>query len=132
MDRRHHHLMRRPAVDIRYNERPFAERLANLSVGHQIPGTVRNEFVETVVTCSVGNKYGTAHSADLYYQNVIQGFSPREIEIMLSLPDQKSVVGNRMRHASRCKKKFIQIVGLLKAESIPTKVQSNYEKWLQE
>ena len=76
-----------------YNERPFAERLANLSVGHQIPGTVRNEFVETVVTCSAGNEYGTAHSADLYYQNMIQGFSPREIEIMLSLPDQKSVVG---------------------------------------
>ena len=115
-----------------YNERPFAERLANLSVGHQIPETVRNEFVETVVTCSVGNEYGTANSADLYYQNVIQGFSPREIEIMLSLPDQKSVVGNRMRYASRCKKKFIQIVGLLKAESIPTKVKSTYEKWLQE
>lgn len=115
-----------------YNERPFAERLANLSVGHQIPETVRNEFVETVVTCSVGNKYGTAHSADLYYQNVIRGFSPREIEIMLSLPDQKSVVDNRMRYVPRCKKKFIQIVGLLKAESIPTKVKSTYEKWLQE
>ena len=115
-----------------YNEPPFAERLANLSTGHQIPETVRNEFVETVVTCSVGNEYGTANAADPYYQNVIQGFSPKEIEIMLSLPDQKTIVGNRIKYAPRCKSKFKQIVGLLRAESIPTRVKSTYEKWLRE
>ena len=115
-----------------YNERPFAERLANLSKGHQIPKTVRSEFVEAIVTCSVGNEYGTANAADLYYKGVIQGFSPKEIEIMLSLPDSKTVVDNRIRYAPRCKTKFKQIVGLLKAESIPTKVKSTYEKWLQQ
>lgn len=114
-----------------YNERPFAERLAHLSTGHQIPETVRVEFVETVVTCSVGNEYGTAHAADLYYQSVIKGFSPREIEIMLSLPDQKTVVANRIKYAPRCRARFKEVVNLLKAESIPTKMKSTYEKWLQ-
>ena len=113
-----------------YNEGPFAERLASLATGHQIPETVRYEFVEAVVTCSVGNEYGTAHSADGYYQNIIQGFSPREILIMLQLPDAKIVVGNRIKFADRCKKKYTTLVGLLKVESIPTKVKSTYEKWL--
>ena len=113
-----------------YNERPFAERLANLATGHQIPETARFEFVESVVTCSVGNVYGTANSADGYYQSIIQGFSPREIEIMLSLPEMKTVVGNHIKAAERCKRKFQTIVDLLKAESIPTKNKSTYENWL--
>ena len=113
-----------------YNERPFAERLANLSTGHQIPETVRQEFVVTVVTCSVGNEYGTALSADPYYQSVIQGFSPREIEIMLSLPEQRKIVGSRIRYAPRCRAKFKQIVGLLQTQSIPTKMKAIYEQWL--
>ena len=95
-----------------YNERPFAERLANLSTGHQIPETVRNEFVKAIVTCSVGNEYGTANSADVFYQNVIQGLSPKEVEIMLSLPDQQTVVGGRIKRAPRCREKFKQIVWL--------------------
>jgi len=115
-----------------YNEGPFAERLSKLSTGHQIPETVRNEFVETVVTCSVGNEYGTAHAADTYYQRMIQGFSPREIEIMLSLPERKKIVSNRIKYAQRCKSKFKQVVALLQAESIPTKMKSSYEKWLRE
>ena len=113
-----------------YNEQPFAQRLEGLSSGQQMPETVRNEFVETIVTCSVGNVYGTAHSADPYYQRVIQGFSPREIEVMLSLPEQKSVVGNRINSSDRCKKKFKKLVELLQEESIPTKAKSNYSKWL--
>ena len=120
------------AINNFYNERPFAERLANLSTGHQIPETVQSEFVETVVTCSVGNKYGTAHTADPYYQRIIEGFSPREIEVFLSLPNSNTVVGERIRESQRCKEKFKQIVGLLQAESIPTKMKSTYDKWVQE
>ena len=113
-----------------YNETPFAERLASLATGHQIPETVQSEFVETVVTCSVGNDYGTAHTADFYYQKIIRGLSPKEIDILLSLHNSKTLVGQRIRHASRCRDKFAQIVRLLNSESIPTKSKSVYEKWI--
>ena len=117
------------AMDNFYNEQPFAERLADISIGHQVPESVQNEFVETVVTCSVGNEYGTAHSADTHYQRIIGEFSPREIEIMLSLPETDTVVGSRIKISSRCNKKFKSIVGLLQVSSVPTKTKSNYEKW---
>jgi hypothetical protein len=113
-----------------YNEQPFAERLASISTGHQIPETVRAEFVETVITCSVGNQYGTATAADGYYLNMIRGFSPREIQVMLELPNTNTIVGNRIKSASRCKEKFIFLVGQLKAESISTSMKSVYEMWL--
>lgn len=113
-----------------YNEAPFAERLASLATGHQIPETVQFEFVETVVTCSVGNEYGTANTADIYYQKIIRGLSPKEIDVLLSLPSSKTLVGQRIKYASRCRDKFAQIVRLLKSESIPTKSKSVYEKWV--
>lgn len=112
-----------------YNERPFAERLATLSEGHQIPETVRKEFVETVVTCSVGNPYGTANSADPYYRTIITGFSPREILVMMELPSTKTILSNRISLHSRCKQKFKSLVLLLQPTSIPTRQKSTYEKW---
>lgn len=113
-----------------YNERPFAERLAKLSEGHQIPETVRREFVEAVVCCSVGNQYGTANAADTYYQQIITGFSPREIQVMLELPATPTILGSRISSHSRCKQKFKALVMSLQPTSIPTSLKSTYEKWL--
>jgi hypothetical protein len=112
-----------------YNEHPFAERLAKLSVGHQIPETVRREFVATVVTCSVGNPYGTANSADVHYQQIITGFSPKEIQVMLELPATPSILANRISSSLRCKEKYKSLVLTLQPASIPTSLKSTYEKW---
>lgn len=113
-----------------YNERPFAERLAALSTGHQIPETVRYEFVEAVVRCSVGNQWGTARTADLHYQVIIKGFSPREIKIMLELPNTQSVLANRIRAYQRCRSKFKSLVELLNRDSVPTNVKSAFDQWM--
>ena len=113
-----------------YNEPPFADRLASLSVGHQIPDTARVEFVETVVTCSVGNPYGTSHAADIYYRNMIAGMSPMEIGILLSLPDTDTLVAKRIRNFDRCRAKFSGIVKLLDGSSIPTRYRTVYEHWV--
>jgi hypothetical protein len=112
-----------------YNEYPFAERLAKLSLGHQIPETVRREFVATAVTCSVGNPYGTADSADVHYQQIITGFSPKEIQVMLELPTTQSILANRISSSSRCKEKYKSLVLTLQPASIPTSLKSTYEKW---
>lgn len=115
-----------------YNERPFAERLQKISEGHQIPDTVRREFVETVVTCSVGNAYGTAEDADSYYIQMITGFSPREIQLMFEHSgNTNTVLGRRISANLRCKKRFKQIVGKLQPASIPTGLKSLYNNWMQ-
>ena len=114
-----------------YNETPFAERVAKLSEGHQVPETVRREFVETVVTCSVGNPYGTANAADIYYMQMIRGFSPREIQMMFEVVSSQTVLAGRVNSHARCKAKFKDIVHALQPSSIPTSSKSVYDNWLQ-
>ena len=65
-----------------------------------------------------------------YYQAMIQRFTPREIQIMLDLPNTKTVVSGRISSSARCKKKFKEIVGLLDASSIPTPVKTAYANWM--
>jgi hypothetical protein len=113
-----------------YNEPPFAERLKVLTEGQAIPQTVQPEFVETVIICSVGNQYGTCGAADIqYYQKMIQGFTPREIQIVLEIPEGTSLAAQRIKSSSRCKVKFAEIVSNLNAASIPTSVKSAYIQW---
>ena len=114
-----------------HNEPPFAERLAALSVGHQIPETVRHEFVETVVTCSVGSQYGTSHAADFYYKKIIVGMSPMEVGVLLSLPETNSLLAKRLGYAARCKEKFSQVVKLVDAFSVPAKFTTVYKGWIE-
>jgi hypothetical protein len=118
------------AIDNFYNERAFAERLKGLSVGQQIPETARDEFVEAVVTCSVGNQYGTANSADSFYQSMIKDFSPKEIQVMLTLPSTKTLVAMRIASYGRCKEKFKELVSLIQPASVPNQVQAVYKSWL--
>lgn len=113
-----------------YNEPPFAEHLAQLATGHQVPETVRLEFVESVVTCVVGNEYGTSHAAEPSYRRIIGGMSPKEIEILLSLPKSNTLVGWRIENVKRCKRKFGQAVALINSESIPTSCKPAYKAWV--
>ncbi|MCC6612613.1 MAG: hypothetical protein IT320_03985 [Anaerolineae bacterium] len=117
------------AFDNFYNEPPFAERLLNLTASLAVPITTQTEFVETVITCSVGNRYGTSNAADVYYVQMIEGFSPRELQIMLELPRRKTVVAERIASSSRCKNKYAQIVRMIKPESVPTSLKTLVDKW---
>lgn len=113
-----------------HNEPPFAEQLVALSKGHTIPETVKQEFVETIVTCSVGNQFGTSRAADFYYKKIIVGMSPKEIGFLLSLPETNSLVAKRLRFAPRCEEKFSQIVGLVDESSVPAKFKTKYRGYI--
>lgn len=119
------------AYDNFYNEPPFSDKLRNLAENQAIPATVQNEFVEAILTCSVGNAYGVSQLADIDYQYMIQKFSPREIQIMLDLPDTNTVVAHRIKNYSRCKQKFAALVAILNPDSIPTRSRSVYDRWMQ-
>lgn len=112
-----------------HNEPPFAERLDQISSQGAVPDTVKSEFVSTILTCAVGNAYGTSTAADSYYSRMIQRFSPSEIVTMLKLPETRTIVGSRIRSHRRCKVAFKNAVALIDPESIPTSIEKAYKKW---
>ena len=112
-----------------HNEPAFAERLTQISMQGGVPDTAKNEFVLTVVTCGVGNPYGTSDAAWSCYRHMIQNFSPAEVAILLGIPGSSTVVGRRISTHKRCSEKFKEIVGLLNSDSVPTKSKKAYDEW---
>lgn len=117
------------AFDNFYNEPPFAERLLQLSKQAAIPDTVKEEFVTTVVTCAIGNPYGVSNAAVPDYQKMIKGFSPSEVEIMLSLPTTKTIAGERLKQYASCKARFKNLVELIDPSTVPAKAGAAYKLW---
>src|SRR5690606_4158982 len=80
-----------------YNEPPFAERLLELSGQSAVPETVQEQFVQTVVVCNIGNRYGVSWAASTSYEQIIKSFSPREIATMIRLASNAdSTLGRRI------------------------------------
>ncbi len=117
-------------IDNFYNEPPFAERLLQIVSQGTMPETAKTEYVITVVTCAVGNPYGTSSAALPDYKKMVRGFTPKEVDIMLTLPGSKTIVGNRIRSYPRCKTMFSEIVGLIDRQSVPTRAEKLYNKWI--
>lgn len=112
-----------------YNEPPFAERLLELSQQGEVPDTVKNSFVSSIIQCAIGNQWGTAETAYVSYKKMVEGFSPSEIQIMLQLPERKSIISQRIKSHRRCKDKFAELVKCLDPASIPTNSKTAYKKW---
>lgn len=117
------------AFDNFYNEPSFADRLLQLSLQAAIPDSVKEELVTTVITCAVGNSYGVSNAAIPCYEKIIKGFSPSEVETMLSLPSGKSIVAMRIKGSTACKNRFINLVSLIDPTSVPVKAGSAYSFW---
>lgn len=113
-----------------YNEPPFADRLDQLTKGIAVPKSVQATFVEAVVTCGVGNMYGVSHAAMPSYRAMVRSFSPREIKIMLTLPQKTNPVSGRIRNSKNCQERFRSLVRLLDKSSVPTSRRAIYKKWI--
>ena len=118
------------AFDNFYNEPPFAERLYQIVGQVPVPDTVKQELVETVVTCAVGNAYGVSRVAYPVYARMIKGFTPSEIVIMLQLPEARTVVSTRISTYGRCRTSFSQLVSLIDVESVSVKYKRAYKEWI--
>ena len=115
-----------------YNEPPFAARLHEIVGASVVPETVRRKFVETVVSCAVGNQYGVSRAASPHYESMIKDFSPKALEMMLSIPGSKTFVGNKIKSYPSCQKRFAELVGSLAGANIPTALQASYTYWMNE
>lgn len=112
-----------------YNEPPFAERLLELSQQGAIPETVQEEFVRTVVCCRVGNGYGTSDAAVPAYDEMIRGFSPREVATMIRLAMSKdNPLGSRVANNHSCRASFKTVLGFIDPASVPSAVRADYDK----
>ena len=114
-----------------YNEPPFAERLLELSQQSAVPETVQETFVQVVVCCNVGNRYGVSWAAATSYDQIIKSFSPREIATMIRLASSPSTpLGHRLSSYPSCRQRFKQNLALIDPASVPSGVKADYDKFL--
>lgn len=113
-----------------HNEPPFAERLAEVTRNIAVPDSAQGVYVEAVVTCGVGNVYGVSNAALPIYRAMVRSFSPKEIKIMLGLPDRHTTTaGTRIATSKKCARRFGELVQVLAKSSVPTSSRSEYKKW---
>ncbi len=110
-----------------FNETAFAQRLNNLR--NSIPVPIIKEFVYVISLCYIGNPYGTSHTAEPYYRNIIENFTVREINKLFEIIHEDNYLRYRITTFPRCKKKFKDLLGLLNEESVPSKWKDKYDKW---
>jgi hypothetical protein len=115
-----------------YNEPAFAQRLQELSKQDQVPETTRQEYVCCILTCAVGNQYGTSRAAFIYYTLMIQAFSPAELDAMFVLVDSDPLLKNRIQYYPRCKQAFVEIAHLVNPNSIPARTKPAFERWVKQ
>jgi hypothetical protein len=112
-----------------YNEPPFAERLHSISEQGAIPASAQMEFVEAVVTCAAGNPYGVSSAAMPFYKKMISSFTPKEVQTMLALPDQKGLLANRVAGNSSCKTRYINLLLEIDPTTVLASDKPKYKKW---
>lgn len=115
-----------------YNEPPFAERLFEISQQGAIPESVQLKFVESVVTCAVGNQYGISHGAKHYYERMIRDFSPKELQAMLSLYGSGTLVGKRIASFRSCRARFAELIASIEEKAVPLTIKNDYDYWVSE
>ncbi|QDI76451.1 MULTISPECIES: hypothetical protein [Roseobacteraceae] len=113
-----------------YNEVPFAERLLETFSQTTPPETVRDKLVDTLITCSVGNEYGTSRGADVYYKQAIEKFSAAMIARMLDIPNERNLVASRIKTENRCRNKYVSILKSVDRESVPVRYKKQFDKWV--
>jgi hypothetical protein len=113
-----------------YNEPPFAERLLELSRAGEIPETIQEQYVQTVVGCYIGNGYGICRAAEPTYMKMIQEFSPREIAALLQLTKDGNVVQRRIAANTSCRSRYIQALQLIDQASLHPSTKAEYDRVL--
>ncbi|NDO76115.1 hypothetical protein [Shewanella sp. SE1] len=112
-----------------YNEPPFAERLLEVTQQGAVPETIQDSFVQTVACCRVGNGYGVSNAAVPYYDEMIQGFSPREVATLVrAAVDNTSTIGRRISNNGSCRRNLKTALELIDPASVSNSVKADYDR----
>ena len=113
-----------------YNEPPFAQRLFEITSQLAVPATAREEYVNSVVTCLVGNPYGTSDAAVPVYISMVKSFTPAEVEFIFQLLKKPTTLSTRVTAYPRCRESLKNLLKQIDPASVPTVVKSEYDKYL--
>jgi len=113
-----------------YNEPPHARRILELRGQTEVPATAQREFVHSIITCAIGNDYGVSNAAEKYYTQLVSGFSPREISMMLDVVDEINIVSRRVNTNKACRERYKNLLSLIDVNSVPKSYISKYNKLL--
>ncbi|WP_392558685.1 hypothetical protein [Orbus mooreae] len=112
-----------------YNEPPLAERLLEITQQGAVPETIQDNFVQTVMCCRIGNGYGISNAALHFYNEIIRGFSPREIAILIrAAGEPNSTLGRRISVGALCRRNLKTALELIDSASIPSSIKADYER----
>lgn len=117
------------AWDNFHNEPPFAERLRELSEQVAVPQTAQLDFVYSVALCGTGRTTGVSNAAMPDYRAMASNFSPREVHILLHLPEAKTTLASRIAGNAGCRERFKALIRLVEEDTVPTQDQKLYQKW---
>jgi hypothetical protein len=116
-----------------YNEPPFAEGLRDITLSLKIPPTAQAEFVYCVLMGYVGNPYGVSCAAIPYYEEMITNFSPKEIDYLIHMMDNKTIFSDKIQRNPNCRSRYILALQLIERESMNTAQLAQYDlairKW---
>lgn len=101
-----------------YNEPHFAERLMNLGIANEIPVTVKESYVSTVVMCRIGNPYGISVAASDFYDEMIRNFTPKELSIYLDINTKVELISDRLKYNKTCRIRFSETMELINTASL--------------
>ncbi|KZX89356.1 hypothetical protein A3717_27920 [Alcanivorax sp. HI0013] len=63
------------------------------------------------------------------YDQMIRGFSPREIATMIrSAMVKDNPLGNRLANNASCRNNFKEVLGYIETASVPSGVKADYDK----
>lgn len=113
-----------------HNEPPFAARLLEIITGTSVPDTIKESYVQTVLSCWIGNGFWVSRDAFPYYQKMVSNFSPKEIWIMFNLiEDNDGHIWNMLSWWWN-RSSFLKTLILgIDISSIPVNFKRIYQKW---
>jgi hypothetical protein len=113
-----------------YNEPPFAQRLAELTTDVAVPPTAREDYVEVVLACAIGNQYGVSNDAMLHYETMVKAFTPAEVEAIFTVLHKQNTVSMRLKSFSGCRERFKTVLTWIDPETVPVKHKTQYDFYL--
>lgn len=116
-----------------YNEPIFAERLLDLSTNiGEIPNSCKSLYVNVVLMCYIGNEYGISNAAEYYYEKMIVGFRPQELNIMLHKNEYDERIQGRLKYSNKCLSRYQKALKLINVNSLTAEQNNLLEKLLKE
>ena len=113
-----------------YNEPPFAERLYEITTWASVPWTAKEVFVETVLLCWLWNSFWVSHAAFPYYKKMVSNFSPKEVDIVFKMSENKETdVWRHLTFWNSYVRNFKELISWIDVSTVSPELKTIYEKW---